>query len=251
MNLKFWKRKTGNAPQDAAEPDLSGASNPLTGMDGFVARMQSWLDTLKRHFDKPPEFRADAQHELGESGDADASAAAAPQGEPGEESSSTESARPKKWLAIAAASGLLLVALLVAVLMTYRTTPEPAEEAATAEVHEDAGDGAEKDAKEDGAAAQPEHEIAVQPESASASATESAATATPEQANTETHAEPPLQTPQLPAASPPYAEKTPPLAVGGEVTIGNENPKATAMTLKEAIEAMNAASGDYRKKPAK
>ncbi|MHB0924907.1 MAG: coiled-coil domain-containing protein [Gallionellaceae bacterium] len=40
-------------------------------------------------------------------------------------------------------------------------------------------------------------------------------------------------------------------SVSGEMMIGNKDPKATAMTLKEAIEAMNASSGDHAKKPAK
>ena len=40
-------------------------------------------------------------------------------------------------------------------------------------------------------------------------------------------------------------------SAGGEMMIGNKDPKDTAMTLKEAIEAMNASSGDHAKKPAK
>ena len=40
-------------------------------------------------------------------------------------------------------------------------------------------------------------------------------------------------------------------AAGGELTVGSESPQSTAMTLKEAIEAMNASSGDRGKKPAK
>ena len=40
-------------------------------------------------------------------------------------------------------------------------------------------------------------------------------------------------------------------AAGGELTVGSEDPQSTAMTLKEAIEAMNASSGDRGKKPAK
>lgn len=36
---------------------------------------------------------------------------------------------------------------------------------------------------------------------------------------------------------------------GGEVRLGSKDPKATAMTLKAAIEIMNAGTGDYAKKP--
>ncbi len=38
-----------------------------------------------------------------------------------------------------------------------------------------------------------------------------------------------------------------PAPISGEVAIGSKDPKANAMTLKQAIEAMNAASGDYEK----
>ena len=38
---------------------------------------------------------------------------------------------------------------------------------------------------------------------------------------------------------------------GGVATVGNSDPKAAAMTLKEAIEAMNAGTGNYQKQPAR
>ena len=38
---------------------------------------------------------------------------------------------------------------------------------------------------------------------------------------------------------------------GGIATVGNSDPKAATATLKEAIETMNAGTGDYRKPPAK
>lgn len=37
---------------------------------------------------------------------------------------------------------------------------------------------------------------------------------------------------------------------GGVATVGSSDPKAAAMTLKEAIEAMNAGTGNYQKQPA-
>lgn len=45
--------------------------------------------------------------------------------------------------------------------------------------------------------------------------------------------------------------KVQPPSRGGEIAIGSKSPKATAMTLKEAIEAMNAESGDSHQKAAK
>lgn len=40
-------------------------------------------------------------------------------------------------------------------------------------------------------------------------------------------------------------------ARGGDIALSSENPKATAMTLKEAIEVMNASSGDPPRKAAR
>lgn len=43
---------------------------------------------------------------------------------------------------------------------------------------------------------------------------------------------------------------TPSAGTGGEVVLDSKDPKATAMTLKAAIEQMNATTGDYAKQPA-
>lgn len=45
--------------------------------------------------------------------------------------------------------------------------------------------------------------------------------------------------------------KAQPTAPSGDLAVGSKSPKATAMTLKEAIEAMNAGSGEPAKKAAK
>lgn len=41
------------------------------------------------------------------------------------------------------------------------------------------------------------------------------------------------------------------LSASGEVIVDSNNPKSSAMSLKEAIETMNASSGDYKKPPPK
>lgn len=58
---------------------------------------------------------------------------------------------------------------------------------------------------------------------------------------------------QLPSASTANqaAGKAQPPARSGNIAIGSKNPKAAAMTLKEAIEAMNESSGDPPNKAAK
>ena len=43
----------------------------------------------------------------------------------------------------------------------------------------------------------------------------------------------------------------PPISSKGEVVVDSKNPKSTAMSLKEAIEVMNAESGEPAKKPAR
>ena len=50
---------------------------------------------------------------------------------------------------------------------------------------------------------------------------------------------------------PPAQPSSPSSSVSGETTVGSSDPTAAAMSLKEAIEAMNASTGDFRKKPAK
>jgi hypothetical protein len=59
--------------------------------------------------------------------------------------------------------------------------------------------------------------------------------------------------PQRPSTSPASRPtgKAQPAAPGSDVAIGNKSPKTAAMTLKEAIEAMNAGSGEPAKNAAK
>jgi len=56
--------------------------------------------------------------------------------------------------------------------------------------------------------------------------------------------------PYIPSALQATGKNSHPSGIG-EMTVGNSDPKITAMTLKEAIEAMNANSGEFRKKTAK
>lgn len=67
-----------------------------------------------------------------------------------------------------------------------------------------------------------------------------------EQPQMEPQAQPRLD---IPAA--PQAGSNPPSLPGGEMAVGTNDPRATAMTLKEAIEAMNASSGDHDRNRAK
>ena len=62
--------------------------------------------------------------------------------------------------------------------------------------------------------------------------------------------EPPQQQPYVPTVRP-NEGNAPSSSVSGEMMISGKDPKAAAMSLKEAIKAMNASSGDRGKKPAK
>jgi hypothetical protein len=58
---------------------------------------------------------------------------------------------------------------------------------------------------------------------------------------------------QQPSVSPANqtASKALPPTSSGDMAVGSKNPRATAMTLKQAIEAMNSSSGDTPQKAAK
>jgi hypothetical protein len=60
-----------------------------------------------------------------------------------------------------------------------------------------------------------------------------------------------VQPPAAPPAWQPGGKGAYAPSASGEVTLGSENPQSAAMSLKEAIEAMNASSGGYNNKPAK
>lgn len=270
MNLMFWKKKAGageeaassrGAPANAearepldfsapmaknnrepSEPELPGSEADnlnRTATPRLAARMKLWFVALQRHFQKPPEFRAGENQAQAESGNSNAYSEAAPEEEPGEEASAIKPARSRKWLIMGGAAGLLAV-LLVGIVIANWPASDSSQEVEPTEKHKDAEHAAAPHATQPAAPALDGHQAEIE-----ALEKEKAGL----QAQVEALKRQLAQ--QRPAPPPNSARNAPPSSASGEVTVGGDDPKSSAMSLKEAIEAMNADSGDYSKKPAK
>ncbi|MDO8369257.1 MAG: hypothetical protein Q7S71_00820 [Candidatus Nitrotoga sp.] len=282
MNLMFWKKTTG-AGEEAEDELEDTAANTKPGV---AAWMKLRLAALTSHFKKTPAFSAeeDQAPEASEGSKKPVDAAAK---EPGLESPDMEvpakpglvvraklrlialtrrfkktpvsdvaegdeedapeinPARSKKRLVIGGAIGLLVL-LLAGIGIAIRPVAPPPQE------QPDTGRGVATIASRPGepapAPGQPQTSTPEKPP------TEIEAL---KKENAELHAriealkkELPQQQPSVPAARH-AGGNAPSSSASGEMMIGNKDPKDTAMTLKEAIEAMNASSGDHAKKPAK
>lgn len=252
MNLKFWKKKTGaeeteqgnlavNAKQREsldfvagkrgnAGPNPEPAEHELSGTDetspetpakaGLAERMKLLLGGLARHFKRTPTFRAEVEPEA-----------------PEDEYHEGGPARSRKRLIIVGAAAVVVL-LLVGIGIALWPSSEPPQE--------------RLDARHDVTAAPPG---TAQPAAAPQSPPNEIEVLRKENAELQAKIEELKkgQAQQRPAAAPALqtGTSTPSSSVGGEMTVGSQDPKAAAMTLKEAIDAMNASSGDYRKKPAK
>lgn len=236
MNLMFWKKPGAGAETPAGT--------------GLAARMESWLAGLAGTFRKAPVFRADVEPEPNEAGDMEAETlpVEVPEGAPPRD----------KRLILAGAAGLLVL-LLAGIGIAIWPDSEPLEQTVPSveqpiPPQEQLGPPQEQPEPPQ---AQPSasHEVAA---ASGASETEPAPPdpqaeiealrkenaelqARIEALRRETAQQRPRPTAREGAASSP---------AGGEMAVGSEDPKAAAMVLKEAIKAMNAASGDYKKKPA-
>jgi hypothetical protein len=244
MNLMFWKKPGAD--------DEAGAETPAEA--GLAARMGSWFAGLAGNFRKAPAFRADVEPGPDEAGDMEVH----DHGEaPPDEMPDGAPARSKR-LILAGAIGLLVL-LLAGIGIAIWPDSEPPEQA---------GPSGEQSMPPH-AQSEPPQEQPMPPreqpdtdhEVAAASGASGTEPAPPDpqaeiealrKENAELQAriealrkEQPQQRPRLTARG--GAASSP---AGGEMAVGSEDPKAAAMTLKEAIEAMNAASGDYKKKPA-
>ena len=274
MNLMFWKKKAGagekaassrgepganagarepldfSAPQqdmagnnrEPSEPELPGSEAGnlnRTATPRLAVRMKLWFVALQRYFQKPPEFRADENQAQAESGNSNVYSEAAPEGEPGEEAPAIKPARSRKWLIMGGAAGLLAVFLAGIVIANWPAS-ESSQEVEPSEKQEGAEHAAAPHATQPAAPALDGHQAEIE-----ALEKEKAGL----QAQVEALKRQLAQ--QRPALPPNSARKEPPSSASGDVTVGGDDPESTAMTLKEAIEAMNAGSGDYNKKPAK
>lgn len=256
MNLMFWKKKadTGENAEttqenfseeavaqkmramglpatessDSGLSDLESADPETTEKPGLATRAKLLFATLIRRFKKTPAFQAE-----------DDQAPDAPESPvfESEESSPAGSVNLKKRLIIGGAIGLLIL-LLVGTGFAVRKIFLSA--------HEEDID----------AAVTVETPHAAQPvQSAQSAVIPLAEIEALKKKNDELQAQiKALKKEQLQpeAAEVPQASgNTSPTSENGTLTIDNKDPKATAMSLKEAIDAMNAGSGEFNKKPAK
>jgi hypothetical protein len=274
MNLMFWKKKTG-AGEEAEDELEDTAANTKPGV---AAWMKLRLAALTSHFKKAPAFSAeeDQAPEASEGSKKPFDAAAKELGlespdmevpaKPGlvvraklwlialtrrfkktpvsdvaegdeEDAFEINPARSKKRLVIGGAIGLLVLLLAGIGIAIRPAAPPPQEQPDT---RRDVATIASRPGEPAPAPEKPPSEIeALKKE------------------NAELHARIEALKKELPQQQSyvPPARYTggdvPSSSVSGEMMIGNKDPKATAMTLKEAIEAMNASSGDHAKKPAK
>ncbi len=249
MNLMFWKKKSsaegkaealaisakpresldfvapgqGSAGQnpEPAECESSGAdeTGPETSAKpGPVERMKLLLGGLTRHFKRTPAFSAGLEPEA-----------------PEEEYQEGGPVRSRKRLIIGgsvAAVVLLLIGIGIA-LWPSAEQPSPQEPSASHDVAAAAP-----------AAAQPAAAPEPPPNEIEALRKENAELQAKIEALKKEQQRP--ATPAATGASAPSSS-----SAGGDMTVGSQDAKAAAMTLKQAIEEMNARSGDYRKKPAK
>jgi len=149
-----------------------------------------------------------------------------------------EPARPRKWL-IVGGSVFIVTLLLIDIAMNLWLTYEPPQKRWG--TRHDATSISSRPSKSESSPEEPRNEIeALQKKNA--------------ELQTRIEAlkkELPQQQPYAPPAWQNSGGGTPSSSVSGEMMVGNKDPQATAMTLKEAIEAMNASSGEHAKKPAK
>ena len=238
MNLMFWKKKAGavedtKPPQDdpggAVKNESTGtesADSEATKKPGLFARISSLLPALTRHFKKPPAFNAEENQ----------ATEAAEHSESEQDDTPSPAASPSlnRRLIIAGVIGLLILSLSgigFAVWKIFLSTsqedanipaakPAPQTEAARAKIE---------------ALKKKNEELQAQIEALKK-----------EQPQQEAESQQPVE----PTAKQ-TKDNTLPSSDSGDLMIDNKDPKATAMSLKEAIDAMNEGYGDYGKKRAK
>lgn len=242
MNLMFWKKKTGTG--DGAEklqenpennsgshqPDDPGTAGPGTPeKPGLAERVKTAFAAVAARFRKSP------ARDAGEDESPDAGAQHGPEAAPEGASEGAPDINPepsKKRLMMGGIAGVLVLSLFgFAVWKILRPSPKHGDSAPAG-------------------AAMPH---AIRP--ASGVGAPQAELKTLKEKNAELQAQIDAlkkgQAQQQPSNPPAREtmENTPLSSGSGELTIVSKDPKAAAASLKEAIEAMNAGSGGYARKP--
>ncbi|MFZ2300921.1 MAG: hypothetical protein WAW10_03505 [Gallionella sp.] len=227
MNLMFWKKKTGAVGDAETSPDESGSpDSEAPAKPGLITGISSRLAALVGRFKKPPAFSAE--------GDQAADATQQPESAP-EDASPPSPPNLKKRLMMGGAIGLtvlLLAGIGFAVWKIFLSAPAGEADASAAagvpRTARPASPGGESRAEIE-ALRKKNEELKAQIDALKK--------------------EQPRQQPVEPAAQPSGDNLQ--SSDSGDIMVDNKDPKATAMSLKEAIDAMNESSGDYGKKNAK
>jgi hypothetical protein len=233
MNLMFWKKKAGavegaESPQDDAASAVKNGSadSEATKKPGLFAKISSLFTALIRHFKKPPAFNAEENQ-----------ATDSTEHPESDQDNSTPSAVPptlNRRLIIAGIIGLLILSLSGIGFAVWKFFLPPPQEEANIPA---------KPAPQTEAARAKIEALKKKNEELQAQI-EALKKEQPQQEATES------QQPVEPTAKQPK-ENALSSSDSGDLMIDNKDPKATAMSLKEAIEAMNEGYGDYGKKRGK
>ena len=269
MKLMFWKKQTGTPEEPDAPGDQPGNWGSLA-FSRLSGRMKMRLVSLIRHFRRAPPFRAeegrapdtpDISDDVGNTAQSAESPAEerpensglvwrikaalaafkreliAPSAQVANEEQEAGPARPRRWLIVG--GSILIVVLLasdIAVTLWLAYEPQPQRWGTRHIPAHTASPPGGTEAAPDETRQEVETLIRQNAEL---------------QARIEALQRESAQQRHYVSPSRQSAGYSPSLTESGETAVGTSDPKAAAMTLKEAIEAMNAGTGDYANKRAK
>ena len=228
-----------NTRSSPEEPDdLASTATEAPARPGLAIRLKMQLAALVQRFRKTPATEANEDGEKSSIGRSEASPEDEQEGE-----AETVPTHPRKRLVIGGAIGLLVL-LLAGIVIVYWPIFEPPPQRLgtrydTAPIaSHPVVTGTASDESQASAPKEPLSETeALKKENAELQARIEALE------KAQQHAAPTAWQPGGKGAYAPSAS--------GEIMLGSENPQSAALSLKEAIEAMNASSGGYNNKPAK
>lgn len=220
-SLDFVSAKPGTAAGNPQSPAIDSPSPAGNGIGDQVLRIKLRLTGLMRYFRKPPEFRAEELTQNSPEGRSET----APEGV----------ARSRKRLVVGVAIGLLVLSLIGIGMAFWPTFTQPQKEPDS--LHEVTG-----------VASHANEPVPVPENSHTEIETLKKENIEP-QSSVGGLKQEQQQSSVLPAQ--PATSGASSSRASGEKLIDNKDPKAAAASLKEAIEAMNASTGEHKKKPAK
>lgn len=229
-------RKTP-APGAESEPDGEAGESPAsetTAKPGLFMRIKAGFAAFAREIKSPAAPAADEEEEAGSHG----RSTAMPEEEFLEDELGDKPVHSRKWLVVGG-SALIVILLIVDISITLWLAYEPPQKrwGTRHDITSISSRPLDSEAAPEATLNEAE---ALRKENAELQARiEALKNAQPQ------------QRPYAPPAWQTGVKSAPSSSVGGETTVDSKDPKAAAMTLKEAIEAMNAGADDYQKKPAK